>query len=265
MPLFSSFIVALSMALSSMTSPECIPAPSASLPAQREVSLYEDVTSSTVAFECTQANVPPVPETPSDDASLGDEVAWLAVQMAGTAAPETRLTNPSHDVWEKIDDPRLVNEFAIMDAVEDACPSFNCAYASCNQAVCGVLAAVVDMDMAPHRNASGSPETMLAWLRNHPDNWMRIDSRDEDDLRPGDVFCGPSHTAIYVGHEVPQDKFPGTTGAVYEASYSAAAYAGIDSFGIPRDAEIYRPIKRNTSSSYPSVDYRAVIASAVRE
>lgn len=195
-----------------------------------------------------------------DDRTLGDEMAWLAVQMAATAAPDQRPTAPGHNVWTKSDDPRCANLFAVMDALEEVCPEFNCAYASCNQAACAVMSAVVDMDMTPHDNASGGPPTMLEWLRSHPENWMRIDSHDEEDLLPGDVICGPGHTAIYVGHDFPQEKFPGTTGSLYEAAFSAAAYAGIDGFWVSGDAEVYRPIKRNDSPSYPQIDYRALVS-----
>lgn len=218
--------------------------------------LSYSVSDAGLAYEPTEATGMVLP----DDRSLGDEVAWLAVQMAATASPDSRPTNPSHNVWEKIDDQRLANEFAVMDALEEVCPEFNCAYASCNQAACAVLSAVVDMDMTPHDNASGGPPTMLEWLRSHPENWQRIDSHDEEDLLPGDVICGPGHTAIYVGHDIPQGKFPGTTGSMYEASYSAAAYAGIDGFWIAGDAEVYRPVKRNDSPGFRQIDYHALVA-----
>lgn len=263
MPMPEALMEMLTVALSSamplvstlvpMTSPTTLP-PNAKT---EEIGLFQDTSYGVeISYEPTEQTN----RVMSEERSLGDEVAWLAVQMAATASPDERPTAPNHDVWSRTDDPRVANEIAIMDALEEICPEFNCAYASCNQAAGAVLSAVVDMDMTPHDNASGGPPTMLEWLRSHPENWMRIDSHDEEDLCPGDVICGPGHTAIYVGHDLPQEKFPGTTGCVYEASFSIAAYAGIDGFWVSSDAEVYRPIKRNDSSIYPSIDYRAIIA-----
>lgn len=224
---------------------------------------------SDVATEAAIAYEPPVDEDgqpeddgypTGDDVTLGEEVAWLAVQMAATASPESRPTNPSHNVWEAIADPRIANEVAVMDAEEAICPEFNCAYASCTQASCAVLAAVVDMDMLPHSAASGGPTTILDWMRNHPGNWERIWSHDEADLLPGDVFCSPGHTAIYVGHDLPQTRFPGTGASVYEASYSIAAYAGLDNLWLAGDVEVYRPIQRNYESRFPGIDYRSIVS-----
>lgn len=203
-----------------------------------------------------------------DGATLGDEIAWLAVQMAGVASDYPgvegdSLYAPNANPWTKIDDPRLAKEFAIMDLEEEICPQLNCAYASCNQAACAVLAAVVDMDMLPHDEASGGPANMLAYLSTHPETWMRVDASSTDDLRPGDVLVHTGHTAIYVGNEAARQRFPETSACVYQAGYREgihARYPQLDEGGYDRGYSVFRAIRRNTESEYPMIDYRAIIA-----
>ena len=211
-------------------------------------------------------DVRPLPDT---GPSLGLEVAWLAVQMAGVASDQSgSLYEPSAYPWRKIDDPRLANEFAIMDATLGAYGGNN-AYASCNQAACGVIAAVVDMDTIPFEAASGSPVYMQAYLSSHPNIYERVYPVTEDELMPGDILVTTNrftHTAIWVGNEMAQTKFPGTTGNIYQAGYQEgdhARYPQIDCLS-ESDYEwvgydVYRAIRRNTDSRYPSIDYRETI------
>lgn len=207
------------------------------------------------------------PTFPPADATLGEEIAWLAVQMAGVATPSAgtngvSLYAPGADPWTKIDDDRLAVEFAIMDATLGEYDGNN-AYASCNQAACGVLAAVVDMDMIPYEEASGNPAHMLAYLSAHPETWEQVDASSTDDLLPGDVLVHGGHTAIYVGLDAAREKFPGTDCDVYQAGYQEghhARYPELNDGGYDGAYSVFRARRRNTGAAYPQVDYRAIVA-----
>ena len=204
--------------------------------------------------------------------NLGKEVAWLAVQMAGIASDQdASLFEPNAYPWAKIDDPRLANEYAIMDATLGKYGGNN-AYASCNQAACGVIAAVVDMDTIPFNNASGNPRYMQKWLSSHPETYQRITYSSIDDLAPGDILViannNMTHTAIWVGNEYAQEKFPGTKANVYQAGYQEghhARYPQLDYLSngglMATGYEVYRPIKRNDNAKYPYPDYEKIIKS----
>lgn len=209
----------------------------------------------------------------SDDYDIGREIAWLGVQMAGIASDQdSSLYEPSAYPWNKIDDPRLAGEFAIMDATLGAYGG-NCAYASCNQAVCGVIAAVADMDVIPFEAASGNPGYMQAYLASHPETYERVYPATEDELMPGDILVTTDkfvHTALWVGNEMAQTRFPGTSGNIYQAGYKEgdhARYPQIDCLS-ESDYEwvgydVYRVIRKNTESEYPSIDYRELIKQAM--
>ena len=201
---------------------------------------------------------------------LGYELAWVAVQMAGVASDQSAaLFEPNAYPWNKINDPRLENEYAIMDATLGKYKGNN-AYASCNQAAAGAIAAVVDMDVIPFHNGSGSPVYMQKWLSSHPETYERISYSSIDDIAPGDIFVivsnGMTHTAIYVGNELAQEKFPGTKANVYQAGYQEghhARYPQLDYLSngglMATRYEVYRPIKRNDNAQYPYPDYEALL------
>lgn len=215
-----------------------------------------------------QASSPEV--TMSDDYDIGHEIAWLAVQMAGVASDlDSSLYAPGANPWKQIDDPRLSNLFAVMDAESEICPAFNCAYGSCNQAACGVIAAVADMDMLPFEAASGGPSNMQSYLRGHPDLYERVYPDTDEDLHPGDIFVTTdkfTHTAIYVGNALVREKFPDSSGNLYQAGYQEghhARYAQIDKIDIGgvkwAGYEVYRVRHRNDGSQYPYLDYRSIV------
>ena len=203
---------------------------------------------------------------------IGNEVAWLAVQMAGVASDQSAaLFEPNAYPWNKINDSRLANEYAIMDATLGKYGGNN-AYASCNQAAAGVIAAVVDMDVIPFGNGSGNPKYMQKWLSSHPETYERISYSSIADLAPGDILViasnGMTHTAIYVGNEAAQEKFPGTKANVYQAGYQEGHHARYPQLDYLNDAgfmatgyEVYRPIKRNENAAYPYPDYEEILKS----
>lgn len=210
-----------------------------------------------------------IPAESADDYDIGNEIAWLAVQMAGVASDlDASLYAPGANPWAQIDDSRLANLFAVMDATLGAYGGNN-AYGSCNQATCGVIAAVADMDTIPFDAASGNPSYMQAYLRAHPETYERVYPDAESDLRPGDIFVTTdrfTHTAIYVGNELVQEKFPGSSGNLYQAGYQEgdhARYAQIDTIGMSdikwAGYEVYRVRRRNEDARYPAVDYREIV------
>ena len=279
LPLTVALIVAIGLSGTAAASNRAGGTP-ADAPATAEIVAYRDVTtpsdmslptdgtaSGTTGEGEASGGSPYAYDVPSDDATLGDEIAWLAVQMAGVATPMynvpgVSLYAPGADPWKKIDDPRLANCFAIMDATLGAYGGNN-AYGSCNQAACGVLAAVVDMDMIPHNAASGDPSHMLAYLSAHPETWERVDATCTDDLLPGDVLVHSGHTAIWVGNKMAQTKFPGTSCSVYQAGYQPghhARYPELNDGGYANGYNVFRARRRNTEAQFPPIDYRAIIA-----
>lgn len=226
---------------------------------------------------------------------LGDELAWLAVKMAGWEGSQANaIFEPSANPWKKVDDPRLDNEFAIMDATLGRYHGNN-AYASCNQAACGAIAAVVDMDIIPHKSGSGNSAYLLDYVVAHPQFFQEVKAESMDDLEPGDILIAANikpgyewiketqnydsdgyftsiHTAIYVGNEFAQKKFPGSSACVYQAGYDDGSFGdhharypgleGLDFAGVQiMKYRIFRPIAKNTNAQYPDVDYKRLVDS----
>lgn len=205
--------------------------------------------------------------TMPDDSDIGRELAWLAVQMAcGASDQDESLFAPDANPWAKIDNPRLANEFAIMDATLGTYGGNN-AYASCTQAACGAIAAVVDMGSI--KGASGCPMDMYEYLADHPETYRLIEAETLADLRPGDILACDHHTSIYVGNELAQAKFPGTDCCVYQASYQSGRSAKYPELNGLSDGDlhwsmIYRPIARNYACGYEYIDYRRIISETMQ-
>lgn len=210
---------------------------------------------------------------PARASDLGDEVAWLAVRMAGTAEPEDRISAPNNNPWTRISDSRLQNLFNVMDADVKA-QGGNCAYGSCNQAAAGVIAATVD-PAAGQRYASNSPQNMMDWMASNTECFREVDATSISQLEPGDILVQNNshvnHTMIYVGTAAAREKFPGTTGYFYEASYGDSGsgpaaysyYAGItnrwdtDKLFSYYDFRVFRPIAKKSGATF--IDYESII------
>lgn len=205
--------------------------------------------------------------------ALGDEVAWLAVRLAGTASPEPRIhcpgdTGGSPWVRMKVDDPRLAAYFRVMDATLGAWHGNN-AYASCAQAVCGVLACTVETDIAPWPSEGGASENemvMHGWMLASRQLYRHVGRvTGEEDLLPGDVLFMKGHVAIYVGVAMAQRKWPETDGNVYEAAFHAGLYPGIDRYddfcSHPQfgPIDVVRPIARRRDPRFPFPDYESLV------
>lgn len=213
----------------------------------------------------------------NDTSDLGYQVAWLACQMAAVARDqEPLLAEPNAYPWAKIDDDRLNVEYAIMDATLGKYHG-NCAYASCNQAACGVIAAVFDIECAPTFNGSENPERMLGWMQSHPDIYEELPFTSVDDLLPGDILCTHvdepgfyvTHTAIYVGLELAQQKFGDTSAVVYQARFGAGDHAYYPALEPLSDADceylryhVFRPKKVNMDTELEYPDWKKLVKDA---
>lgn len=204
---------------------------------------------------------------------LGIEVARLAVALAGTASPETRIHCPGETggspwVRMKVDDPRLQAYFRVMDATLGSWGGNN-AYASCAQAVCGVLACTVDPDIAPWRSAGGASDNqdvVREWLEANPRLYRSLGRvSSEGQLLPGDILYMKGHIVIYVGERLCQEKWPRSDGNVFEAAFHAGFYPGIDHYDTfeahPQFGPMwgYRPVARRKSPRFPFIDYRSLL------
>ena len=207
------------------------------------------------------------------DDTLGEEIAWLAVRLAGTASPETRIHCPGETggspwVRMKVDDPRLAAYFRVMDATLGSWHGNN-AYASCAQAVCGVLACTVETDIAPWSSeggASDNQDTMHAWMLARPDLYQHIGAvKSEAELQPGDIMYMKGHIAIYVGEAMARRKWPATDGNVFEAAFHLGFYPGIDRYddftAHPQfgPIDVTRPIARRQNPRFPFPEYEALL------
>ena len=234
---------------------------------------------------------------------LGMDLAWLCVQMAGVCSDlgEASIFEPTAYPWTAPSE--LVSKYGESYAeaaeklkVEDAIGKEtlakyggNKAYASCNQAACMAIAAVVDMDVIPAtpEGGSNSPGRLLCYLHSHPQYFTKVNATSEADLEPGDILVkasvggvpayelsdhpdmygwdSPNHTAIYVGNELAQKKYPGTKGNVFQAGYSGtyARYPQIDACGWDFLSlfEVYRPKAHNDNAQFPDVDYKKLAGS----
>ena len=177
------------------------------------------------------------------------DIAALAVRLSPTATPEGHLEQPEGNPWRQINDSRLNNFYAVMDATIGKYHDNN-AYASCAQAAAGIIRATVDPDF----NTAG-PRKQIEYLQNNP-KWELVtvvkttDNVDEV-CKPGDVLItgeGKSgHTMSYVGNELVRTKFPNSDGNMFQAAYNGeyAKYPSIDKVTKPdRNFNLYRPTGR---------------------
>lgn len=158
-------------------------------------------------------------------------IADLACSVAGTYAPENRITNNTGnpaDHWVRISDPRVQRYQDIMDAVAHTGNGHdNPAYCSCTQAAAAIVRATVDREFWMK-----NPEDALAYMDQSP-NWRFVgisDNLSASQLQPGDVMGHSGHTMIWVSNEVAQKYKPGTTGNVFEAGYTTYSFPGIDQY-----------------------------------
>lgn len=223
-----------------------------------------------------------------DRKRLQNDIAWCATWCA---SGEEIVFEPTAYPWNKIEDENLDGEFALLDKVKELEPSFNRAYASCNQFACGVVAAVADMGAAPSDASGGSnsPHNMLHYCLTHPEIYEEIEVSSVDELEPGDIFThckddncewgensdGWEHTSIYVGNDMIRTRFPDSSGNLCEAGYNdgkdgSEAYAKYpavkeisDAYLGPMGNRVFRVRRRNDSSGYPEVDYKSILSEAV--
>ena len=164
---------------------------------------------------------------------IGDSsvIAELACRVAGTFAPEGRITNNTGnpaDHWVRISDPRVQDYQDVMDAVAHTGNGHdNPAYCSCTQGAAAIVRATVDKQFWMI-----SPDDALAYMEQSP-NWQFVglsDNLSAKQLQPGDVMGHSGHTMIWVSNEVARKYRPGTTGNVYEAGYTTYSFPGIDQY-----------------------------------
>lgn len=162
----------------------------------------------------------------------GEKIARLAVELAGTASPDSFIKSPdgsNYCAFNKSNDPRL----AKYNQVHDSRVSCNHAYASCTQAAATIIDAAAD----PEINWMG-PKAQLYYLQ-HSKKWEELTkpagSKWIDVLEPGDVgeyvsdeSKGTGHSWIYVGNEIAREKFPKTDGYLFEGGYSVCKNPHID-------------------------------------
>ena len=165
--------------------------------------------------------------------ACGEKIAKLAVELAGTATPEHYIKSPdgkNYCAFNSSGDPRL----ARYNQVHDSRVSCNHAYASCTQAAATVIDAAAD----PEINWM-SPSAQLYYLQ-HSSKWQEITlgpgQKWRDVLQPGDVGetmwdSTSGHSWIYVGNEAVREKFPNSTGNLYQAGYTSCKNPHIDDGG----------------------------------
>ncbi len=170
---------------------------------------------------------------PNQQGSSGNasSIADLACSVAGTFAPEPRITNNTGnpaDHWVRISDPRVQNYQDIMDAVGHTGNGHdNPAYCSCTQGAAAIIRATVDKNFWML-----DPDDALNYMEQSP-NWKYIgisDNLSSSELQPGDVLGHSGHTMIWVSNEVARKYSPNTTGNVYEAGYDSYSFPGIDKY-----------------------------------
>ena len=158
-------------------------------------------------------------------------IAELACRVAGTFAPEKRITNNTGnpaDHWVRISDPRVKDYQDIMDAVAHTGNGHdNPAYCSCTQGAAAIIRATVDRQFWMI-----SPSDALNYMEQSP-NWQFVgvsDNLSASQLQPGDVMGHGGHTMIWVSNQVARKYSPLTTGNVYEAGYDSYSFPGIDQY-----------------------------------
>jgi hypothetical protein len=223
-----------------------------------------------------------------DRKRLQNDIAWCATWCA---SGEDTVSEPGAWPWNTVDDERLAGEFALLGKVKELEPNFNCAYASCNQFACGIVAAVVDMGIAPSTadGGSNSPHNMLHYCLTHSDLYEEIEVHDVSELEPGDIIThcndkacewgensdGWNHSSIYVGNDMVRTRFPDSDGDLCEAGYSdgldvsvpyakyPAVHGIVNGYLEPMGSRVFRVRRRNESSGYPDVDYKSILAESV--
>lgn len=219
----------------------------------------------------------------SEDSSISDKtgksIAELAINVVPTATPESPIISTG-DQFCKVRDPRLYNYYKIMDATIGPYPSHdsnntsrrnginnNLAYASCAQAVAGIVRAAVDPDFE-----SGNPEFLLDYFEQNKEKWnmvsrLKAGEKYESVCQPGDVIILEgfnNHTMIYVGNELVRQRFPDSDGDMYEASYEEKRYPTIKKHIKVKGsyARVYR-YTGNGNSYYKPIDIESVLAGEV--
>ncbi len=216
--------------------------------------------------------------------NTGLETAKLAIRVVPTATPEksihTPKSNKENGAWCKKNDERLYNYFKIMDETIGKYPSHddnnhsrkqginnNNAYASCAQAVAGIVRATVDPDFD-----SGSQYLALDYLTQNEEKWnlvarLKAGERYDSVCEPGDVIFLEQysyHVMIYVGNELVKEKFPNSNGDMYEASYSEDRYPTITHHEVVYGtyARIYRATGKG-KFYYPFIDIEKTLSNPV--
>lgn len=211
-------------------------------------------------------------------------IAELAMRVVPTATPQKPLHTPKDNsvggAWCKINDPRLYDYFKIMDSTIGSYPSHdsnnpsraaginnNNAYASCVQAVVGIVRATVDPDFE-----SGSPQLALDYLSQNTEKWelvarLPVGDRYDTVCQPGDIIVlegFSNHFMIYVGNNLVREKFSNSDGDMYEASYSENRYPTITHHGVVGGtyARVYR-FTGNGTHYYPFIDVDKVLSGNV--
>lgn len=184
--------------------------------------------------------------------SKGKKIAKLAVALSPTAAPDDHLYAPNANPWLKINDSRLNDYFEVMDETIGKYNDNN-AYGSCAQAAAGVIRATVDPDFD-----TMGPKTQIEYLQANTEKWKYVGTvnageKFDEKCKPGDLLICSTHTMIYVGNKLAREKFPNTTGNMFQASYddggpsapTYAKYPSIDSVITEgRTFYIYRPTSK---------------------
>ena len=198
-----------------------------------------------------------------------DDIAKLAVALAGTAIPEGQLHTGTAYATDEIPDPRLFDYYEVMHETIIKYPpkdpnnpntSNNYARASCVQAAAGVIRATVDPDID-----SSAPYGFEKYLTDNTEKWTLVEELNPTDIldehcQPGDVLVYSScekcagHAAIYVGNKLARVKFPNTTGNVFEANYSVRGYPYINYYNTSGyKFKVFRPTGKGTFI-YPFID-----------
>ena len=129
----------------------------------------------------------------------------------------------------------------------------NNAYGSCAQAAAGVIRATVDPDFD-----TMGPKTQIEYLQANTEKWKYVGTvnageKFDEKCKPGDLLICSTHTMIYVGNKLAREKFPNTTGNMFQASYddggpsnpTYAKYPSVDSVITEgRTFYIYRPTSK---------------------
>ena len=191
--------------------------------------------------------------------SNGRAIAELACGVAGSFAPENKITNNTGNpgnLWVRISDPRVKNYQDIMDAVSNTGNGHdNSAYCSCTQAAAAIIRATVDKEYWMM-----DPTDALNYMDKSP-NWKLVgisNSLSASKLQPGDVFATTGHTMIWVSNQVARKYRSWTTGNMYQADSIAFAFPGIDKYSngyIKGNYKVYRFIGTPT----PAINYSKYI------